>query len=80
MREQVYERLNRVFRELFDDETICLADSTTSRDVEGWDSLTHMSLIMEVESEFDIKFSVKDILSMKNVGEMVDLILEQADL
>jgi acyl carrier protein len=80
MREQVYERLNKVFREMFDDDTITLNDKTTAKDVDGWDSLTYMSLIMEIESEFDMKFSVKDIISMQSVGEMVDIIMEQAHL
>ncbi len=80
MREQVYERLTKVFREMFDDETITLNDNTTAKDVDGWDSLNYMSLIMEIENEFEMKFSIKDILSMQNVGEMVDIILEQADL
>ena len=76
-REEVYERLNNVFREMFDDENIKLSDSTTAKDIAGWDSLTHITLISEIEYEFDIQFEMKDISGLKNVGEMVGLILSQ---
>ena len=76
-REEVYERLNNVFREMFDDENIKLSDSTTAKDIAGWDSLTHITLISEIEDEFDIQFEMKDISGLKNVGEMVGLILSQ---
>lgn len=53
---------------------IVVTDETTSADIEDWDSLTHITLIAEVESAFSIKFSMKAVLDMKNVGEMADLI------
>ena len=74
-REEVFERLNEVFREVFDDETIVVTDETTAEDIEDWDSLEHINLINAVEDEFDIKFEMGQIVSMKNVGEMVDVIL-----
>jgi acyl carrier protein len=73
-REEVYERLNEVFREVFDDEGITVQDETTAKDIEGWDSLEHINLIVAVESEFGIKFSMGQVNGMKNVGEMVDYI------
>ena len=54
-REEVYERLNRVFRETLDDETIELHDDTTADDVDGWDSFEHINLILAVETEFGFK-------------------------
>ena len=74
-REEVFERLNEVFREVFDDETIVVTDETTAEDIEDWDSLEHINLINAVEDEFDIKFEMGQIVSMTNVGEMVDVIL-----
>lgn len=74
-REEVYERLNEVFREVFDDEEIVVCDTTTSDDIEDWDSLEHINLIAAVEHEFDIKLSMAQIVGLKNVGEMVDVIL-----
>ncbi|MGI5936174.1 MAG: acyl carrier protein [Oscillospiraceae bacterium] len=76
-REEVYERLNGIFRELFDDETIVLDDKTTAGDIEGWDSLRHITLISVIEDEFGIEFEMKDIVGLKNVGELVDVIIRE---
>lgn len=77
-RTEIYERLNEVFRDVFDDDEICVSDETTAADVDGWDSLMHISLIDAVEEEFDISFDMKTVVKMKNVGEMVDAIEEEA--
>lgn len=77
-REEVYERLNEVFRDVFDDEEIAVEDETTAADVDGWDSLMHITLIDAVEEEFDISFDMKTVVKLKNVGEMVDVIMEEA--
>lgn len=75
-REEVYERLNRVFREVFDDNDIVLNDSTTADDIEDWDSFEHINLVVAVENEFSFKIPMGKVITMKNVGEMVDIILE----
>lgn len=75
-REEVYERLNKVFREVFDDEEIVLQDDTTADDIEDWDSFEHINLVVAVESEFSFKIPMGKVITMKNVGEMVDIILE----
>ena len=77
-REEVYSRLKEVFSDVFDKD-VELSDSTTAADVPGWDSLTHITLIGTVEDEFDIKFPMKDVVHMKNVGEMVSLIIELSE-
>ena len=74
-RAEVYSRLADVFRDVFDRE-VALADETTAADVPGWDSLNHITLIGTVEDEFDVKFPMKDVVGMKNVGELVDNIIE----
>ena len=74
-RAEVYSRLNELFRDVFDRD-IALADETTAADVPGWDSLNHITLIGTVEDEFDVKFPMKDVVGMKNVGELVDKIIE----
>ena len=76
-REEVYERLNAVFADVFDDEELTVNDETTAADVEGWDSLMHITLIDAVEEEFDIRFDMRTVVKMKNVGEMVDEIEKQ---
>ena len=73
-REEVMERVADVIRDVFDDDQIQITDDTVAGDVEGWDSLMHITLI-----EFDVKFAMKDVVGMKNVGQMVDLILELLD-
>lgn len=75
-RNDVFEQLNCIFREVFDDDHITVSDTTTADDVEGWDSLMHITLIAEVEDVFDIHFAMKDVTKMQNVGEMVDKIIE----
>ncbi|MBO4808970.1 MAG: acyl carrier protein [Lachnospiraceae bacterium] len=74
-REEVFERLTNVFREVFDDESIVLNDTTTSDDIEDWDSFEHINLIVAIEEEFSFKIPMGKTVTLKNVGEMVDLIL-----
>lgn len=72
-RQEIYEKLNQVFSDVFD-EDIRVSDETTAADIEDWDSLTHITLISEVEDAFGIHFSMNEVLGLKNVGEMVDII------
>lgn len=76
-RQEIFEKLNEVFSDVFD-EKITVTPETTSSDIEEWDSLTHITLISEVEETFGVKFSMKDVLGMKNVGEMADIIEKNA--
>jgi hypothetical protein len=78
-REEVLEKVNAVIQDVFDDDSIRVSDETVASDVDGWDSLMHITLIGTIEDEFDIKFAMKDVVGMKNVGQMIDLIMEQLD-
>ena len=75
-REEAYKRLNKVFQDVFDDEQINVVDETTSDDIDEWDSFEHINLIISVEAEFGFKMPMGKAVNMKNVGEMVDIILE----
>lgn len=75
-RVEVFERLNAVFRDVFDDDSIIVNDDTTANDIEEWDSLIHITLVSEIEDEFGVRFKMKEVTKMKNVGEMADKILE----
>lgn len=75
-REDVYKRLNAVFQDVFDDDSITVNDNTVADDVDGWDSFEHINLIVAIEKEFSFKIPMGKVVTMKNVGEMVDLILE----
>jgi acyl carrier protein len=74
-REEVYAELNEVFQDVFDDEEITVNDVTTANDIEDWDSLEHINLVVAVEKKFNIKFNMGEVNSFKNVGEMVDIIM-----
>ncbi len=73
-RDEIQKRASEVFRDVFDDESIVITDATTAADIEDWDSLTHITLMSEIEAAFDIKIAMKDVLSMKNVGELLDVL------
>ena len=76
-RRDLYERLNEVFRDVFDDDEIEVYPDTTADDIDDWDSLEHITLISAVEREFRMKFKMGEISSMKNVGEMAAIIAER---
>lgn len=76
----IYPRLNRVFKDVFDDDSIHITPRTTADDIDDWDSLEHITLIAAVERTFKMKFRMSEISSMKNVGEMVRIIAERTPL
>ena len=76
-RNELYARLNTVFRDVFDDESITVTDATSASDIADWDSLSHIDLIVAVETEFNMKFSMGETTKLHNVGEMVDIILDR---
>lgn len=73
-REEIFERLDQVFQDVFDDPEIHVSEYTTAADIEEWDSLEHINLIVAVENAFGIKFTMGEVTTMGNVGEMADLI------
>jgi acyl carrier protein len=72
--ENTLERLTQVFRDVFDDDELEVSAGTTASDVEGWDSLTHVTLMINVEKAFQVKFSSKEVASLQNVGALLELI------
>ena len=77
-RDDVFNRLEEVFRDVFDDEDIILYEDTTADDIDDWDSIEHITLIAAVEKEFGRRFSMGEVSGMKNVGEMVTIIQQRA--
>lgn len=65
------ERLNAIFCEVFDDDDLTIATEMTANDVDGWDSLSHVNLIVAVETAFKIRFNQKELLTFKNVGDLL---------
>ena len=75
----ITEELTAVFREVFDDETIVLSDELTANDVDSWDSLSHVNLIIAIEMAFDIEFKQSEILNFANVGELKQSIINKLE-
>ena len=73
-RTDIMAKLNEIFCDIFDDEDIVLTDATNSDDIEDWDSLEQINLLVAIEKQFSIKFSLADVADLENVGAMVDLI------
>jgi acyl carrier protein len=73
-RENIIEKLTIIFRKIFNSENILLTNEMTANDVSNWDSLSHMLMISEVEEVFSIKFKLKELNKLKNVGVMIEMI------
>ena len=76
-REEVFAKLSEIFEDVFD-KKVELNEQTQAKDVDGWDSLTHITLIARIEDAFDMKFTMNEVLNMKNLGEMVDIIIRES--
>lgn len=73
-REEIFEEVRKIFRDNFDDEDLEVVDETNSSDIEDWDSIEHINLVIAMEKRFGLKFNIKEVGKLANVGEMVDLI------
>ena len=73
-REEVISKLTVIFHDVFNDENIVLRDDMTAHDVEKWDSLTHMLMITKVEETFGIRFKLKELNKLKQVGDLIEII------
>jgi acyl carrier protein len=71
---EIISKLTTIFRTVFENNSLMLTDKLTSKDVKGWDSLTHMHLITAIENEYSIKFKLKELNKMKNIGDMIEII------
>ena len=76
-REEVFTKLTDVFRDVFDNDNIVLKEGTVSSDIQDWDSLEFINIVVAVMETFKIKFSIEDLKKLDNVGQLVTLILER---
>jgi acyl carrier protein len=74
---ELYTELNTVFQRVLDDDTIALTASTTAEDVEGWDSMNHIFIVVELEKHFCVKFHAAEMEEVKNIGELVTLLTKK---
>jgi acyl carrier protein len=75
---EIVSRLTPIFRDVFNDDALVVSDSMTAADVATWDSLSNINMIIAVEKAFGVKFSIKDVRNLKNVGELLELIKRKA--
>ncbi len=73
-RQEIFDEVQLIFQTVFDDEELTISDSTNSDDIEDWDSLEHINLVVAMEKKFNLKFDIKEVGTLKDVGEMIDLI------
>ena len=78
-RTEVVTKLTGIFRTVLKNDSLVLSDELTANDVENWDSLSHMLLITEIETVFSIKFKLKELNKMRNVGDMTDIIISKSE-
>lgn len=77
-RDEIRDRLNRVFQEVFDDDAIQIFEAMTAKDIEEWDSLMHITLVVAIETEFALRLNAAEVGELENVGRMMDLLEERA--
>jgi acyl carrier protein len=75
---ELYGGLNEIFRQVLDDDSIDLKPSMTAEDVEGWDSMNHIFIVVEIEKRFGIKFQAAEMEELKNVGELAAVVRQKA--
>lgn len=71
---EIKERLQEIFRDVFDDEELEIREEMSAKDIEDWDSLAQINLIIAIEKEFGVKFNLEEVSKLKNIGEMLELI------
>ena len=76
-REEVHSSVQEIFRDIFDDKDLVIENGTSSSNIEGWDSLNHIGIISAAEKEFKIKFALGELESLKDIGSLVDMIIEK---
>ena len=77
--EEIFKQLTEIFRDIFDNNSLNINRETTAADVEDWDSLAQISLLVAIEKEFKIRLSLDEVKSLKNVGDMLDVIKNKID-
>ena len=74
-RDEVFSGVQEIFRDIFDDSDLIIDNLTNSEDIEDWDSLNHINLVSAIEKEFKIRFALGELMEIKDVGAMIDLMM-----
>ena len=78
-RDEILDKLTNIFRNVFENESLEVTEQLTADDIEKWDSLTNIIMVDDVEKEFGIRFRLKEIMKMRNVGDLVSSIIQHDD-
>lgn len=78
-RSDVFDKLIEICRDIFDDDELVITESTTAADVEGWDSLTHLSLVNELEETYEIVFTLDEVSNSKNIGDLLNALMKHIE-
>lgn len=78
-REEVLHNVQEVFRDIFDDDKIEISEHTSAKDIDEWDSLNHINLVSAIEQEFQVRFTLRELQSLKDVGGMINLMMEKIE-
>jgi len=76
-REEIFNKVQDIFRDIFDEDELVIQESSSSDDIEDWDSLNHINLVSAIEKEFKIRFALGELQSLKDVGAMIDLMVQK---
>jgi len=76
-RNEIFNEVQKIFRDIFDEDDLVIENNTNSEDIEDWDSLNHINLVSAIEKEFKIKFALEELLTLNDVGAMVDLMKQK---
>ena len=76
-RKELFDGVQDIFRDIFDEDDMVIEDKTSSDDIEDWDSLNHINLVSAIEKEFRIRFALGELMALKDVGAMIDLMIEK---
>lgn len=76
-RKEILEKLNEIFIDVFDDMDLKISENITNEDIEDWDSLMHISLIVSIEKSFNVKFSIEEVTNMKSIARIIDNLIER---
>jgi acyl carrier protein len=75
--EQIFEKVNQVFRRVFSNDLIQVNRETTAKDIAGWDSITHLDIITGMEEEFKVEITGFEVMNLNNVGDLLDLLAQK---
>ena len=77
--QEIVKKMNYIFCDVFDDDSIKIFDGMTAEDIEEWDSLNHINLVINIEKEFGLKLNLAEVGKLENIGGMIQLLLEKTN-